>query len=87
MVACFLCSGAAIAGVVEACIKNKHTRSLNTIDGPLDSVAGLGLLDARSTRPGYCSGTGLAHAAMVILPSCLKPAMQMSCSNPAVSGA
>lgn len=86
MVACFLCFGGAIFSVVEACLK-KHTRSLDTIDGPLDSVAGLEVLDARDTTPGHCSGTGLSSTALVILPKCLKPAMQLSCADAAVRNA
>ena len=77
MVACFLCSGTAIFLIVEACIK-KHTRSLDTIDGPLDE---------RSTTPGYCTGSGLSTSALTIIPSCLKPAMQMNCEDVAIGAA
>lgn len=86
MVACFLCSGAAIFSVVQGCIKT-HARSLDTIDGPLNPVAGLEVLDARDTTPGHCSGTGLSSTALVILPQCLKPAMHLSCAAAAVRNA
>lgn len=84
IVTCFLCSGGAIALIVETCIK-KHSRSLDTIDAPLDSIDAL--LDERSTTPGYCSGNGLSSTALTILPSCLKPAMQMSCEDAAIGRA
>lgn len=77
MASCFLCFGASVYLIVDTCVK-KNRLFMDTIDGSLDE---------RSTTPGYCTGNGLSTSALTILPSCLKPALQMSCEDIAIGAA